>query len=452
MIRPLLAIFGAFLLMISGSADARKVALIVGNSAYANTSSLANPVRDARLIATAANSAGFDDVTVALDLSTQDFQLVLRDFRKKANGADVAMVYYAGHGIEGQGRNWLIPVDAELKSDLDLPYEAIEMDRVMESLSGAQIRMVVLDACRNNPFARSWRSGTRAINRGLIGVDADDVLVIYAAAPGQTAMDGDGDNSPFAASFAQRLPQAGLPVQLLGGMVRDDVLTETGGMQRPFVSASITGTPVYLVESAGAASPVAVPAMASLDESALDALAWQGALTANSAAAFRTYLDDFPAGRFAELASDNIAKLTGTGGAGDGSAAGLIDGFLPYQHDVAEQDALPIDGIWKISTIGKRIRIRKGRAYAVDGWTHALVLKILPEMVVLRDMKRVAPGKYEAADLPLAASADMELRANGSILVTAKSFPFPVKYTLLRETLDDAEGMAAEQTLIGSEK
>jgi hypothetical protein len=121
--------------------------------------------------------------------------------------------------------------------------------------------MVILDACRNNPFGRSWRSGTRAVSRGLGDIEVDDVLVIYAAAPGQTANDGDGRNSPFATSFAQRLVQPDLPIQLLGGSVRDDVLASTGGSQRPFVSASITGTPVYLVpRTGGASTPARAPA------------------------------------------------------------------------------------------------------------------------------------------------------------------------------------------------
>src|SRR3546814_15223082 len=100
----------------------------------------------------------------------------MRDFRLKAEGAEVAMVYYAGHGIEAQGKNWLIPTDAQLKSDLDLPYEAINLDRLMESVSGAQIRMVILDSCRNNPFGRTWRSGTRAVQTGLAGVEAADEI------------------------------------------------------------------------------------------------------------------------------------------------------------------------------------------------------------------------------------------------------------------------------------
>ncbi|MGH6631959.1 MAG: caspase family protein, partial [Sphingopyxis sp.] len=287
------------------AAEARKVALIIGNGDYANTSRLVNPANDIKIVAASAKQAGFDDVTIAADLAVNDFQKAMRDFRAKADGAEVAMVYYAGHGIEAQGKNWLIPTDAQLKSDLDLPYEAINLDRLMESVSGAQIRMVVLDSCRNNPFGRSWRSATRAVVNGLAGIEADDVLVIFAAAPGQTAADGTSGNSPFATSLAKRLPQPDMPVQLLGGLIRDDVLQATGGAQRPFVSASITGTPVYLVpRTATASTPPA-----SGDRAALENLLWKGAMAENSVGAFSAYLVEFPSGKFADQASDNINRL-----------------------------------------------------------------------------------------------------------------------------------------------
>lgn len=288
----------------------RKVALVLANATYSAAGTLTNPPNDARLVGDAARRAGFEVVLVQ-NADLAGFQRALRDFRIKADGARVAMVYYAGHGIEGSGKNWLIPVDAKLEDNLDLPYEAIELDRVMDSMSGAQVRMVVLDACRNNPFGRSWRSATRAVQRGLAGIEFDDVLVIYAAAPGQTASDGDGANSPFATSLAKRLVEPDLPVQLLGGTVRDDVLSATGGSQRPFVSSSITGTPIYLVQRSApvAAPPALAAATPGIDEATLDALGWQGALGASSIAGFEEYKAQFPKGRFVKLADSNIARL-----------------------------------------------------------------------------------------------------------------------------------------------
>jgi len=301
MVRIWLFMLTALFVLAPTAAEARKVALIIGNSDYANTSHLVNPANDIKIVAASARAAGFDDVTVASDLAVNEFQKAMRDFRAKAEGADVAMVYYAGHGIEAQGKNWLIPTDAQLKSDLDLPYEAINLDRMMEAVSGAQIRVVILDSCRNNPFGRSWRSGTRAVVTGLAGVEADDVLVIFAAGPGQTAADGTGANSPFAISLAKRLPQPDLPVQLLGGAIRDDVLAATAGQQRPFVSASITGTPVYLVPRGASAGGG--------DRTALEELLWKGAVAENSVGGFKSYLAEFPKGKFAAQADASVARL-----------------------------------------------------------------------------------------------------------------------------------------------
>jgi len=229
--------------------EAKRVALVIGNSAYVNTGSLPNPVNDANIVADSARKAGFDDVTVALDLTVNSFQRELRTFREKADGADIAMIYYAGHGMEGQGANWLIPIDAKLDAVSALADEAINLDEMTEAVSGARIRMIVLDACRDNAFGNDWVVGAKTVTQGLAEYGADGVLVIFAAASGKTAVDGSGFNSPFAESLAKRLPQPGLPIQMLAGIVRDDVLAATGGSQRPFMSAKITGTPVYLVQA-----------------------------------------------------------------------------------------------------------------------------------------------------------------------------------------------------------
>jgi len=287
----------------------RRVALLIGNAGYANASPLANPGNDVRLVADAARRTGFSTVIVRQDLGIREFQQALREFREQADGAQVAMVYYAGHGMEGNGRNWLIPTDAGLANDRDLPYEAIQLEQVLEAIDGATLRMVVLDACRNNPFGRSWRTGTRAVTRGLGGLEIDDVLVIYAAAPGQVAADGSGENSPFATALARRLVEPGLPVQLLGGAVRDDVLAATGGQQRPFVSASVTGTPFYLASGvAPAGAVVPVQAVDTLDEGL-----WSKALALGTSSAYQDYLRRRPEGRYREQASLLLVRLSPPG-------------------------------------------------------------------------------------------------------------------------------------------
>lgn len=329
--RGIWSFLAVLLLVWSLPAQAKKVALIIGNSEYLLTSPLANPSGDAGLIAESAKQAGFDVVTVTRDLDIGSFQKVLRNFRNSADGAEVAMVYYAGHGIEGQGKNWLIPVDAELGTARDLPYEAVELDRVMETIAGARMRIVILDACRNNPFARTWKSSTRAVTNGLAGMDVDDFLIIYSAAPGQTAKDGAGANSPFATSLAKRLPQPDLPLQLLGGTVRDDVLKATGGDQRPFVSASITGTPVYLVpRSAPPEEKVTAGTGPNLE--AIEDLTWQGAISADSVSAYSAYLSQFPEGKYAQAAGRKISLSMGLTRAADENAD---DGAAPVAAPMA---------------------------------------------------------------------------------------------------------------------
>lgn len=367
----------------ASAAEAKKVALIIGNSEYQITSPLGNPSGDAKLIAASARKAGFDVVTTALDLSIGDFQKVLRNFRTSADGAEVAMVYYAGHGIEGQGKNWLIPVDAELGAARDLPYEAIELDRVMETIAGARMRIVILDACRNNPFARTWKSSTRAVTNGLAGMDVDDVLIIYAAAPGQTAADGTGVNSPFAVSLAKRLPQPDLPVQLLGGTVRDDVLAATGGDQRPFVSASITGTPVYLVSRTKVAAAVPVAPGAAPNLEAIEDLTWQGALAANNISAFSAYLSQFPKGKYAMAAGRKISEsmgLTAVAASGTVAVSAAVSGKYVLSNVTIEAIKLTgflglPDQLFLSFAGGNRFpergtkphKIKKGESWALEG-------------------------------------------------------------------------------------
>ena len=324
-IRLLVVIAAVLSVVFPANAEARKVALVIGNALYENTTALDNPPNDARIVAGSAREAGFE-VTLVTDLDNDSFQLALRGFRERADGADIAMIYYAGHAIEGQGRNWLIPTDALLETSYDLPYEAINLDRLLETLSGAQIRMLVLDSCRNNPLGNSWRRGVRAVPSGLAALEVDDFLVIYAAAPGQVAADGTDGNSPFALSLAKRLPEPGLPIQLLGGVIRDDVLAATGGRQRPFVSASITGRPVYLVGSGNAGSL----ADGSTNRTALEALAWQGASSSGTLAGYRTFLEQFPDGLFSTMARQEIAKLSPTG-AQPAPAPGVVRAAPPPQ-------------------------------------------------------------------------------------------------------------------------
>lgn len=287
----------------------KRVALVIGNGAYVTAGRLANAQNDMNLVSGALKQAGFTTVTTRTDLSTQAFQKALREFQTQADGAEVALIYYAGHGIEAKGVNWLIPVDATLSDERALPYEAIDTNLALEAVAGARVRILLLDACRDNPFGRTWKAGTRSVTRGLARVEADDVLIVFAAAPGERAADGSGNNSPFAQAVARAVPKPGVPVQLLGGVIRDDVMGATGQQQRPFVSASMTGEPFFLV---GAAAPAVAtaPAPAAPVESP-ELTNWKSAERLNTAAAYQAYLAQYPDGAYAAMAKAAITTLNG---------------------------------------------------------------------------------------------------------------------------------------------
>lgn len=231
--------------------DGPRVALIIANSAYEHVPRLKNPAADAALIGDSLRGAGYA-VFEAKDATRSAFIRALQNFRERADTSSVAIVYYAGHGMESAGKNWLIPIDATLRDERDLPVEAVELDdTVLATLEGAKgLRIVVLDACRDNPFSRSMRriaGGTRSLSRGLAEVEVSDTLVVYAAKAGFTAADGEGANSPFAISLARRIPEPGVDVSILFRRVRDDVLRATGNKQEPYQYGSLRGEALFIV-------------------------------------------------------------------------------------------------------------------------------------------------------------------------------------------------------------
>jgi len=239
----LLRLFAISMMLWAAPAHAQRVALVIGESAYRTVSPLANPGADANLVAAALARAGFD-VRLGLDLDKAGLEAAIDDFAHDAQQADVAAVYYAGHGFEAAGRNWIVPVDAAISGPADLARVAVPFEAVARSLAGARVKIVALDACRDNPFAARVNEGS-TIHRGLAEVELDGFVIVYAAAAGYTAADGVG-NSPFAQSFARWIGEPNVDLRLLAGRIRDNVLASTNGQQRPFVSASLTGEATVL--------------------------------------------------------------------------------------------------------------------------------------------------------------------------------------------------------------
>jgi hypothetical protein len=307
----------AFFLVCQPAFAEKRVALILGNSVYQNVPPLSNPINDGTVMASTFKNAGFDVVS-RFDLSALDTRRVLRDFADRARDADIAVVYYAGHGMEVDGTNYLIPVDAKLERDTDIYDEAFSLDRILVAVEPAkQLRLVILDACRDNPFARTMKHSlaSRSIGRGLAKIEpaSPNTLIAYSAKAGSTAQDGDGKNSPFTTALAQHLTTPGLDVRKAFGFVRDDVLKNTGNRQEPFVYGSLGGNDVPLVP-ARAAPPVQANPPSGNPQSQFNPQSetrrdYELALQVGNKAAMNAFIAQHPDGFYASLAKLQLEKL-----------------------------------------------------------------------------------------------------------------------------------------------
>ncbi|GAB1717238.1 MAG: hypothetical protein NTAFB05_22800 [Nitrobacter sp.] len=314
-LRRYLDLFGFLLAAVTAlicqpaSAETR-VALVIGNSEYRNVPRLANPDNDAAAFARTMEQAGFDVVEARHDLTGAEMRRALRDFGDKARNADMAVIYYAGHGIEVEGTNYLIPIDAALQRDTDVYDEAISLDRVLVAVESAkQLRLVILDACRDNPFDKTMkRVSMRSIGRGLAKVEptSPNTLIAYAAKAGSTAADGDSKHSPFTAALVRHIATPGLDVRKAFGFVRDDVLKVTNNRQEPYVYGSLGGEDVPLVP---AKVVPAVPAAPVADARAEVRRDYELSLQLGTRAAWDTFLKSYPTGFYADLAKGQLDKI-----------------------------------------------------------------------------------------------------------------------------------------------
>jgi hypothetical protein len=244
------AIAFAGLMQAGAATEGKRVALVIGNGAYRNVPTLLNPPSDAADVAAALKRLGFS-VSLITNASFDDMRRGLIALGREAAGADMAVVYFAGHGMEISGENWLIPIDAELKRDTDAANEAISLQSVMLQVSNTtRLGLVMLDACRNNPFAAKMNRSLAmraAPNGGLGRIEpVGNVLVAYAARDGTTALDGDQRNSPFAAALLRNIETPGVEVTFMFRNVRDDVMEATHNEQQPFVYGSLSRRAIYL--------------------------------------------------------------------------------------------------------------------------------------------------------------------------------------------------------------
>jgi hypothetical protein len=314
------AISAATLLVSANAAQAdKRVAFVVGNGAYKNVAALPNPAVDAKSMAKLLRNVGFDVVEGA-NLTRDKMTEKLLDFGKKAEGADVALFFYAGHGIAVNGTNYLLPVDADLKSEMDVKLgAAINVDLTLEQTMGdAKVKLVFLDACRDNPFAAKIRSAkaTRsvAVASGLAEMKSGEgTLIAFATGPGQTALDGEvGTNSPFTRALMANIAAPGVEIQQAMTKVRAQVNEETGKNQLPWGHTNLIGT-VYLnpapVAPGSAVEAPNTPAAVAGPASEVELEFWRSIKDSNKPEELNAYLTNYPSGTFKSIALARIAAL-----------------------------------------------------------------------------------------------------------------------------------------------
>jgi uncharacterized caspase-like protein len=317
-------IFALSVVGILVSADAakadRRVAFVVGNGTYKNVTALANPPIDAKSMTGVLRNAGFD-VVEGINLTRDQMTKRLLEFGKKTQGADIAVFFYAGHGIAVDGINYLLPVDADIKSEMDVKLgNAINVDLTLDqTMNAATVKLVFLDACRDNPFAAKIKDGasTRSVSvqTGLAEMKSGQgTLIAFATGPGQTALDGqEGTNSPFTRALMANITQPGVEIQQAMTQVRAQVSEETEKRQLPWGYTNLIGA-VYLnpvAAPAGASAAVAgnTPATTVGVASEVELEFWRSIKDSNRPEELKAYLTNYPKGQFKSIALARIASL-----------------------------------------------------------------------------------------------------------------------------------------------
>lgn len=309
------------------AAPDRRVALVIGNSAYTSVPRLANPQRDATAISASLKRLGFE-VVEGYDLKMEEMTGIVREFAQKLDGAKAGVVYYAGHGIAVGDENYLIPVDASLKSEADLDFRAVNVQLVLRQMQrDERVNILILDACRDNPFATQLAAKSRSVARGLTAIEtqsASGILIAFATDPRATALDGEKDgNSPFTSALLKHIETPEVSITTVMDRVRADVWESTGKKQKPWTNSSIIGEfkmnptlklaavdPSVTIKAIDGAVPLpATPAPVGLDRAQMDVKMWETAERGNSPGDYKAYLDAFPTGQFAAFAKNRLAKL-----------------------------------------------------------------------------------------------------------------------------------------------
>ncbi|MEL6666652.1 MAG: caspase domain-containing protein [Pseudomonadota bacterium] len=298
----------SFFVAFTAQAEERRVALVIGNSAYQSVAPLANPRNDATDLTEALTLAGFE-VIEGLDLTRSEMTTTIREFVDQLDGASTGLFFYAGHGLQVDGRNYMIPTDMVLRSEADLQLQAIDMNLVLAHMErDPRVNIIMLDACRDNPFSQSM---TRSLARGLAPMETRSVgsLIVYSTQPGAVADDGVGRNSPFTSAFLKYANQPGLEIQQMLRRVRGEVIAATDSRQVPWDHSSLTGDVFLIPPAEGVDADATAIQGLELSDSQVQLQVWNDAKRSGSVDVLRSFITQFPGSPFAPSAEARIRGL-----------------------------------------------------------------------------------------------------------------------------------------------
>ena len=306
--RWMVSVIVAMTLTMMAQASERRVALVIGNADYQSVPALANPRNDAADLSEALTLAGFE-VVEGFDQTRDEMASTIREFVDRLDGASTGLFFYAGHGLQVDGRNYMIPVDLILRDESDLQLQAIDMNLVLSQMErDPRVIIIMLDACRDNPFAQSM---SRSLSRGLAPMETRSVgsLIVYSTQPGAVADDGIGRNSPFTAALLNHAQQPGLEIQQMLRRVRGDVIAATDSRQVPWDHSSLTGDVFLIPPAVGVNADEEAVQGLELSDSQIQLQLWNDAKNSGSIPILTSFLEQFPGSPFSNAAQARIRGL-----------------------------------------------------------------------------------------------------------------------------------------------
>jgi hypothetical protein len=355
----------------SGSNE-RRTALVIGNGAYTNAPPLKNPPNDARDMAATLKAFGFN-ITSGINVNQREMKRLIRDFGQALKAGGSGLFYYAGHGVQSKGHNYLIPIDADIQSEAEAEDSGVDVNLVLNFMDDAQngLNIVILDACRDNPFGRSFRS---TIN-GLAQVDAPTgTLIAYATAPGRVAADGAGQNGLYTSELLKEMRVPGLSVIEMFMRVRAEVMKQTANKQVPWEASSLVGTFYFTKAPANAANLALMKSpetVSKVDPAAFELSYWDSIKNSTDAEEFKAYLEKYPNGHFTALANNKLRQLETSGNpdtakpASDSSSVAnpATDNFIKSDSRFVGAKTFDVqngvrrtNGVLEVATVGLRYR------------------------------------------------------------------------------------------------